>query len=59
MKRYGLGRFIAVVVGAGVVFALGQGLGMSYLISIPLGVAAYIGVLLLTGNLWEADEPGK
>jgi hypothetical protein len=52
-------RLVAVVVGAGIVFAAGQGLGASYFVSIPLGVAAYLGVLLATGNLWEADEPGK
>ncbi|MEI7806483.1 MAG: hypothetical protein WCI56_14265 [Hyphomicrobiales bacterium] len=59
MRRNKIWRLVAVIVGAGVVFALGQGLDASYFVSIPLGVAAYLGVLLATGNLWEAEEPGK
>ncbi len=53
------GRPIAVVVGAGIVFVLGQLYDLSYWVSIPLGVAAYIGILLLTGHIPGAGGRGR
>ena len=54
-----ISRLIAVVVGAGVMFALHQGLGASYWVSIPLGIAAYIGILVLTGHVRGTKDRAK
>ena len=54
MNRHGIGRIAAVLVGAGVLFGLEQGLGVKLYIAIPAGVLAYVVTLatfaLLLGN---------
>ncbi len=58
MNRHRIGRFVAVVVGAAVLYGLGQGLGTQLYIAIPAGVLAYIGTLYAFMMLVK-DTPAK
>ncbi|HEX3439053.1 MAG TPA: hypothetical protein VHT93_01795 [Pseudolabrys sp.] len=56
MQANGVSRIVAVLIGAGVVFCLEQGLNLALYIAIPLGVLAYLvtlvglGLMLGTGK---------
>ncbi len=56
MNRQAIGRIISVLVGAGVLFGLQQGLGLQLYIAIPLAVVAYLAVKVAIGLLWGADD---
>jgi hypothetical protein len=56
MHASGVSRIVAVLVGAGVLFGLEQGLNLALYVAIPLGVLAYVvtlvglGLMLGTGK---------
>jgi hypothetical protein len=56
MQTNGATRIVAVLVGAGVLFGLEQGLKLALYVAIPLGVLAYVvtlvglGLMLGTGK---------
>jgi len=58
MNKHRIGRIVAVLAGAAVLFGLEQGLGMKLHIAIPAGVLAYI-VTLVAFTLMATDTPAK
>jgi len=55
MNRLVVVRLIAVIVGAAVLFALQQMLGMAIYLALPLAFLAYLGVKLGLGLAWGVD----
>ncbi len=49
MNRDRMIRFAAVLVGAGVLFGLEQGLGAKLYLAIPAGILAYVAALVALG----------
>ena len=58
MNKHRIGRIVAVLAGAAVLFGLEQGLGAKLYIAIPAGVLAYI-VILAGFALLTTDTPAK
>ncbi|HSP51240.1 MAG TPA: hypothetical protein VLN61_13880 [Pseudolabrys sp.] len=56
MNRQAIGRIISVLVGAGVLFGLEQGLGVKLYIAIPVAMVVYLAVKVAIGLLWDADD---
>ena len=56
MNRQAIGRIISVLVGAGVLFGLQQGLGVKLYIAIPVAIVGYLAVKVAIGLLWGADD---
>ena len=59
MSKHAICRIVSVLVGAAVVFALEQGLGIKFYLAIPAGVAAYIVTLVTLGLILETDKRAK
>jgi hypothetical protein len=59
LNRLGVTRFVAIMVGAAVVYGLGQWLGVSLFIAIPVATVAYIVTLVVVGLLLGADPQAK
>jgi hypothetical protein len=56
MARQTIGRFIAILAGAAVMFGLEMGLDVKIYYAIPAGLAVYLGLRLGFGLLWDADK---
>ncbi len=56
MSKQGIGRIVAVLFGAAVLFGLEQGLGIQLYVAIPIAVIAYMAVKVAIGLLWGVDE---
>ncbi len=56
MGKQGIGRIVAVLLGAAVLFGLEQGLGIQLYVAIPIAVIAYMAVKVAIGLLWGVDE---
>jgi hypothetical protein len=56
MQTNGVSRIVAVLVGAGVLFGLEQGLQLALYIAIPLGVLAYLVTLVGLGLMLGAGK---
>ena len=56
MNRQAIGRIVSVLVGAGVLFGLQQGLGGKLYIAIPVAIVVYLAVKVAIGLLWGADD---
>jgi hypothetical protein len=56
MKRQTIGRFIAILAGAAVMFGLEIGLNVQIYYAIPAGLAVYLGLRLGFGLLWDPDR---
>jgi hypothetical protein len=56
MNRQAIGRIVSVLIGAAVLFALEQGLGVQLYIAIPVAVVAYLAVKVAIGLLWGIDD---
>jgi hypothetical protein len=56
MNRQTIGRIVSVLVGAGVLFGLEQGLGVKLYIAIPVAIVVYLAVKVAIGLLWGADD---
>ena len=59
MNRHRISRIVSVLVGAAVLFGLGQGLGMNLYIAIPAGVLAYIVTLVALGLVLGSGKQAK
>ena len=59
MSKHTISRFVAVLVGAAVLFGLEQGLGLQFYIAIPLAVVAYVVTLVALGLALGADACAK
>jgi hypothetical protein len=51
-----IGRFIAILAGAAVMFGLEMGINVQIYYAIPAGLAVYLGLRLGFGLLWDADK---
>ena len=56
MKRQVIGRIVSVLIGAAVLFALEQGLGVKLYIAIPIAVVVYLTVKVAIGLLWGIND---
>ena len=56
MNRQTIGRIVSVLVGAGVLFGLEQGLGVKLYIAIPVAIVVYLAVKVAFGLLWGVDD---
>ena len=56
MNRQAIGRIVSVLVGAGVLFGLQQGLGVKLYIAIPVAIVVYLAVKVTIGLLWGTDD---
>lgn len=56
MSKLRIGRFIAVMAGAAVLFGLQQGFGMELYLAIPIATVAYMAVKVAIGLAWGIDE---
>jgi hypothetical protein len=56
MNRQGIGRIVAVLIGAAVLFGLEQGLDMKLYFAIPLAVIVYAAVKIGFGLMWGAGD---
>jgi hypothetical protein len=56
MNKHGISRIVSVLVGAGVLFGLQQGLGVKLYIAIPVAIVVYLAVKVAIGLLWGADD---
>jgi hypothetical protein len=56
MTRQTIGRFIAIIAGASVMFGLEMGLNVQIYYAIPAGLAVYLGLRLGFGLLWDTDK---
>ena len=56
MNKLAIGRIIAVLAGAAVVFGLQQGLGMQLYFAVPIAAIVYTAVKVAIGLAWGADE---
>jgi hypothetical protein len=52
-------RFAAVLVGAGVLFAIEQELGAKLYVAIPAGILAYIVTLVVLGLVFSSSGQAK
>ena len=59
MSKHTISRFVAILVGATVLFGLEQGLGLQFYIAIPLAVVAYVVTLVALGLALGADARAK
>ena len=59
MSKHAISRFVAVLVGAPVLFGLEQGLGLQIYIAIPVGVVAYVVTLVALGLALGVDARAK
>jgi hypothetical protein len=59
VSRFTIVRIVSVLTGAGVLFALQQGLGTSLYVAIPVAVIVYMLVKVGFGLLWDVDEGVK
>ena len=59
MNKHRIGRIVAVLVGAAVLFGLEQGLGLKFYIAIPAGVLAYLVTLVALGLVLETHTRAK
>jgi hypothetical protein len=59
MSKHRIGRIVAVLVGAAVLFGLEQGLGLQLYIAIPAALLAYIVTLVASGLVLGADPSAK
>ena len=55
MNRLPIVRLVAVFVGAAVLFALQQIVGLAIYLALPLAFLAYLGVKLALGLAWGVD----
>jgi Flp pilus assembly protein protease CpaA len=56
MNRMTIGRIIAVLLGAAVLFGLEHGIGMKLYFAIPLAVVVYFAVKFAIGRMGGADD---
>ena len=56
MSKLAIGRMIAVLVGAAVVFGLQRGLDMQLYFAVPIAAIAYTAVKVAIGLAWGVDE---
>src|ERR1035437_10309804 len=56
MNKHGISRIVSVLVGAGVLFGLEEGLGVKLYIAKPVAIVVYLAVKVTIGLLWGADE---
>ena len=59
MSKHAISRFVAVLVGAAVLFGIEQGLGLQFYIAIPVGVVAYVVTLVALGLALGVDARAK
>jgi hypothetical protein len=59
MSKHAISRFVAVLVGAAVLFGLEQGLGLQLYIAIPVGALAYVVTLVALRLALGADARAK
>ena len=59
MNKHRIGRIVAVLVGAAVLFGLEQGLGLKIYFAIPGGMLAYIVTLVAFGLVPGMDTRAK
>jgi hypothetical protein len=59
MSKHTISRFVAVLVGAAVLFGLEQGLGLKIYIAIPLAVLAYVVTLVALKQALGPDARAK
>ena len=59
MNKHRIGRIVAVLVGAAVLFGLEQGLGLKIYIAIPGGMLAYVVTLVTFGLVLGMDTRAK
>jgi hypothetical protein len=59
VNRFTIARIVSVLTGAGVLFALEQGLGTSLYVAIPAAVIVYMALKIGFGLLWGAGERVK
>ena len=59
MNRDRMIRFAAVLVGAGVLFGLEQGLGAKLYVAIPAGILAYVATLVALGLTLGSGSQAK
>ena len=52
-------RFAAMLVGAGVLFGMEQGLGANLYIAIPAGIVAYVVTLVALGLMFGSSSQAK
>ncbi len=52
-------RFVAMLVGAGVLFGLEQGLSANLYVAIPAGIVAYVVTLITLGLMFGSGSPTK
>jgi hypothetical protein len=57
MSSFRLVRLVAVLVGAAVLFALSQTLGIALYIAIPAAIVAYAAVLVTLGLILKVEPP--
>ena len=55
MNKLAIGRIVAVLVGAAVVFGLQQGLGLQLYVAVPIAAIAYTAVKVAIGLAWGID----
>jgi hypothetical protein len=56
MNRQAIGRVVAVLIGAAVLFGLEQGLGVKLYFAIPVAIVVYLAVKIAIGLLWGIDD---
>jgi hypothetical protein len=59
VNRQGIIRIASVLIGAGVLFGLEQGLGMQLYVAIPAGVLAYVVTLVALGLVLKTEPRAK
>jgi len=59
MNRDRMIRFVAMLVGAGVLFGLEQGLSTNLYVAIPAGIVAYVVTLVALGLMFGSGSPTK
>lgn len=56
MNRQAIGRVVAVLIGAAVLFGLEQGLGVKLYFAIPVAIVVYLAVKVAISLLWGVDD---
>lgn len=56
MDRQTIGRLIAVLAGAAVLFGMEQGLDVKFYYAVLAAVVVYFALRLAIGSLWSADD---
>jgi hypothetical protein len=59
MSKHAISRIVSVLVGAGVLFGLEQGLGLQFYIAMPVGVVAYVVTLVALKQALGPDARAK